>query len=97
MVRSFEVNTALNTTNFENGRQHRRPRYQGSPGDGTVARLPNGEIRNPPRESGDLRKIDRAAQCLFDQIESVDQHPHAEQAPALELCELRDAQADGAI
>jgi hypothetical protein len=38
--------------------------------------------------------MDRASEGLLDQVERIDQHPHAVQPLRLELREVGDAQAD---
>lgn len=48
----------------------------------------------PSADAGHLWQMNGAAECLLDQVKSVDQHTHADQPVSLELGELRHAQAD---
>lgn len=49
---------------------------------------------SPSADAGHLWQMNGAAECLLDQVKSVDQHTHADQPVSLELGELRDAQAN---
>ena len=53
-----------------------------------------GPVGIPSADAGHLRQMNGAAECLFDQIERVDQDAHADELARPELGELRDPQAD---